>query len=132
MTDAILFPKVIYQKLQESTELKKYVSERLFPLVTELKTKTNFIVYKRESITTVNETKDGYSEDLVTFTIWVVSDKYITSLEIANIVRHIFNHRKLKNDYFICEDCKMTDIREDFEENAYLQVLNFEVTVKNM
>lgn len=131
MVNSILFPKEIYNKLSSNENITKYVSNRIYPLVADNNVKYPFIVYQIDNITNDAYTKDGLIIDSVDFTVWVVCDKYITSLEIANEVRDTFDHKKLKtNDYYVT-DCYMTAINGTFEENAYLQILSFNCKITN-
>ena len=51
-----------------------------------------FIVYKREDVKNTLFSKDGYSEDDLSFSIWIVTTSYATSLDLANHVRKTFEH----------------------------------------
>ena len=127
MINSILIGKTIYNLLNNSEELKKYVGNKIYPLVADNDVSFPFIVYSRTGVTNTI-CKDGYYEDDVNFSIIVVSNKYIDSLDIANIVRGIFNKQKLdKNIYNVSLD----DIDENFTNDAYIQQLYFSCKVNN-
>ena len=121
MVNSILIGKTIYKLLTESDELKKYVGNKIYPLVADNDVSFPFIIYYRTNIRNLVD-KDGYYEDEVSFSVIVVSNKYLESLEIANIVRSIFEKKKLTEDIY---NCTVEDIDEDFRENAYIQQIYF-------
>lgn len=121
MVNSILIGKTISKLLLESKEIKKYVNNKIYPLVADNKVTYPFIIYYRNNISS-SGCKDGYYEDTVTFSIITVSNSYIDSIEIANLVREIFEKRRLTEEI---TDCMLESIDEDFIENAYVQTLNF-------
>ena len=54
----------------------------------------------------------------------MVSDDYVQSLEIANIIRKIFELRSYKDDKIVIKQFLISDVTESFEEDAYIQTLN--------
>lgn len=127
MVNSILIGKTIYKLLTESKELKEYVGEKIYPLIADDGVSFPFVIYYRTNIrNSVN--KDGYYEDEVSFTILTVSNSYIESLEIANIIRSIFEKKKLTENIY---NCAVEDIDEDFRENAYIQQIYFNCKMTN-
>ena len=131
MTNSILFPKEIYKKLTECKEITDITGERIYPILADNKVALPFIVFTKDDIHNKLQTKDGYSTDQIEFTVFIVSDKYAVSLDLANSVRKLFEHPKMSFDDYIVRNCVMSGIRESFEENAYLQVLTFEAEIDN-
>ena len=127
MVDSILIGKTIFKLLSDSAELKKYVDKKIYPLIADDGVTYPFIIYYRTSIRNI-VCKDGYYEDEVGFSILVVSNSYIESLEIANIVRSIFEKNKLTDTIY---NCKVEDIDEDYNNNAYIQEIDFTCKVTN-
>lgn len=127
MVDSILIGKTIFKLLSASAELKKYVDNKIYPLIADDGVTYPFIIYYRTSIRNI-VCKDGYYEDEVGFSILVVSNSYIESLEIANIVRSIFEKNKLTDTIY---NCKVEDIDEDYNNNAYIQEIDFTCKVTN-
>lgn len=121
MVNSILIGKTIYKLLTESDELKEYVGNKIYPLVADENVSFPFVIYYRTNIKNLTN-KDGYYEDEVSFSVIVVSNKYLESLEIANIIRSIFEKRQLTEDIY---NVTVEDIDEDFRENAYIQQLYF-------
>ncbi len=127
MVNSILIGKTIFKLLSASAELKKYVDKKIYPLIADDGVTYPFIIYYRTSIRNI-VCKDGYYEDEVGFSILVVSNSYIESLEIANIVRSIFEKNKLTDTIY---NCKVEDIDEDYNNNAYIQEIDFTCKVTN-
>ncbi len=127
MVNSILIGKTIFKLLSASAELKKYVDNKIYPLIADDGVTYPFIIYYRTSIRNI-VCKDGYYEDEVGFSILVVSNSYIESLEIANIVRSIFEKNKLTDTIY---NCKVEDIDEDYNNNAYIQEIDFTCKVTN-
>lgn len=129
MTNSILIGKTIYNKLLEDNVIQSYVEGRIFPLVAEQSTNYPFIVYWRNEIQSINYTKDGYGEDSVEFTVVAVSDKYNVSLQIANQIRKVLEIRKIASEDMIVSNIRLVGIDESWNENTYIQTLNFSCTV---
>lgn len=127
MVNSILIGKTIYKLLTDSDELKKYVDNKIYPLIADDGVTFPFIIYYRTSIRN-NICKDGYYEDEVSFSIIAVSNSYIQSLEIANIVRSIFEKDKLTDTIY---NVTVEDIDEDYRDNAYVQQLDFNCKISN-
>lgn len=121
MVNSILIGKTIYKLLTDSDELKDYVGNKIYPLIADDGVTFPFIIYYRTSIRNT-VCKDGYYEDEVSFSIIAVSNSYIQSLEIANIIRSIFEKKKLSDTIY---NCTVEDIDEDYRDNAYVQQLDF-------
>ena len=124
MTNSILIGITIYEKLSNSTKLKKYVDDRIYPLIASNNDVFPFIVFFRDDIKSLS-CKDGYYEDEVNFTVVVVSNKYMESLEIANEVRTILEKKKHIGNNIIITDTQIEGVDEVWEENSYVQKLHF-------
>lgn len=121
--NSILIGKYIYQFLSESDELQAYLNGNVFPLIANDDVNYPFVVYSRQNITP-QYIKDGNSQDIIGIVIHVVSDDYVQSLEIANIIRKIFELRSYKDDKIVIKQFLISDVTESFEEDAYIQTLN--------
>lgn len=124
MVNSILIGKTIYKLLSDSETLSGYVGNKIFPLVADNNINYPFIVYFRDDINSIS-CKDGYYEDEVSFTIAVICDKYLESLEIANTVRKIFEKKRIIDDDLEIYDCKISGVDETWEYNGYVQKLHF-------
>ena len=130
MIQSILVPKLVYQALLNNENLSHYIGKRVFPLVAELGTVFPYVAYSKTYITPTY-TKDFYTEDTVGIEIVVASTDYLESLEVANIVRSIFECKKLKTDEITISQIKFSGISEGYDDmaNAFVQRLTFEFRV---
>ena len=86
--NSILVTKYIRKFIVENEEVSKLINtNNVFPLIANADTTFPFVVYSRASLVPTY-TKDLLTENSITIYIYVVSDKYIESLEIANAIRH--------------------------------------------
>lgn len=131
MTNAIKLGKTIYQKLKESTEIKKLVGNRIYPLVAEQTTTFPFLVYYRTNLTSDGSTKDGYTEDLVEFVVVCASDKYSVSCDLANETRRTLERRTIITEELTINFCSLASAEEAYEDNTFLQKLTFNCRVTN-
>ena len=127
MTNSILIGKVIYGRLKDIDQLEG----RIYPVIAEQSTRYPFSVYYRTGLESVNYTKDGYGEDSVNFTIAVVADKYFLSCDIANEIRKALESQRMLADDMIISNVRLLGVDESYEDNAYVQRLNFECKVNN-
>lgn len=121
--NSILIGKYIYQFLTESSELQQYLNGKVYPLIVDEDVLYPFVVYSRQSIMP-RYNKDGNSEDVINIVIHIVSDNYVQSLEIANIIRGIFELRRYTDNTIVIKQFLISDVSESFEEDAYIQTLN--------
>lgn len=124
MTNSILIGETIYKKLSKSDTLKKYLGNKIYPLVAENGEQFPYIVFYRDDIRAIS-CKDGYYEDAVTFTVAIISNKYIESLEIANEVRKILEKQRIKDENLTITNATIDGVEEVWENNAYTQRLHF-------
>jgi hypothetical protein len=130
MITSIQVPKVVYNILSNNDELEQQVGKRIFPIIADQTTNFPFITFERENITTDSQTKDYYRQDIVSFSINVVTQGYLEGLEIADIVRSCLEKKKLPNTYNLnITNCKVYSVSEDYIDDAYVQRISFECTV---
>ena len=140
MTNSILIGKLIYNAIMEDDTLKNAIHYTVFdektkqevdkysvyPLRAPNEARFPLIVFARTNVYGEGQTKDGVYADKVGFQVTVASDKYFQSAELANEVRDLFEGCILYNDSLAIKDIKMTSITEVFNDDTYLQTLNFE------
>ena len=129
MVNSILIGKVIYNKLATNSDITDIVGNKIFPLIAEQTTNYPFIVYYRTNIISLISNKDGFNEDSVNFTVSCVSADYSESIDLANNVRKSLEKRKIDTNDMILNNVHLIGIDESFEDNAYVQRLNFECTI---
>lgn len=137
MINTILIGELIYDTLDNSSELSSYVGERIWPLVAPYTKPEDviypFIVYSKTNISSYTLDKDGWYNDTVDFQIVVESEKYLESIEIANIIRQLFEEQRVIDEglNIILDEVKMTNISENFTDDTFIQTLFFRGYVEN-
>lgn len=130
MIQSILVPKIVYKALLNNADLAKYVGTRVFPMIAELGTQFPYLAFSKTYISPTY-TKDFYTEDSVGIEIVVASTDYLESLDIANIVRSIFECKKLRTEDLNISQITFNSITEGYDDqaNAFVQRLSFEFKV---
>lgn len=103
----------IYENLKNDQELANYLRGNIFPIVVKVGVKGNYIILQKTNLNPVYN-KDGYIDD-ISFSVKIYSQKYITTVEIAEIVRV-----KLES-----LNMRLESASEDFSNDLYFQQLNF-------
>ena len=131
MNNSILIGKLIYERLSSNPELKEYVNNKIFPLIAEQETTFPYIAFSKDSITP-SYTKGGNYEDTVSVQIIVASTDYLESLNIANIVRKIFEYRLYSCDELRITESRLSSVSEAYDDNAnaFIQrlIFNFKIS----
>ena len=115
--------KFIFNILQSDNELTS-MCKSIYALVAEEEVKFPFILFTRDNVQPI-DTKEYVVGDRVTFSIAIVSDKYLTTVDIAERVRLLFEKRR--DNYF--SETNLTSCTEDYSNDAYVQRLSFSATI---
>ena len=120
--------KVIHDELKDIIDI--------FPLVAPTNTTGTFAVYKRSGLK-VDSTKDGFNyQEISNIEIVIVSQTYLESIEKAINVKMYLEHLRgtyhtAKDETIEIADITLIDSSEDYSNDAYLQLMNFQVTMFN-
>jgi hypothetical protein len=139
MDNSILAGKYIYSLMVENEELSVLVdSDKIYPLRVELRLDPEtgeeqeitfpFIIYSRTSLEPTY-TKNFLTENLLKYTVIVVSDDYDNSLEVANAVRHALEGKAIRNEYLNICPIKLDSVTEETMEDTILQRMEFSFAV---
>lgn len=133
MIHSLKIGKLINSILRSSAELTSMTGEnKVFPIVAPNETEFPFVVYQRTNVTGNRLTKDGIGEDNVMFTIYVLSNSYFESVDIADEVRKTIEKRYIANDEIYMADTYMTGTTESYESATYIQQMQFTARVGNV
>lgn len=123
---SISIGKHIYAKLSASDDLKRLVSDRVFPISSKESTSFPFVVYSRSSLTP-NYTKDCHDTgDTVTVEVIAASDNYLNSIEVAESIRLSLENKRGKYESFNVVSAKVVASIEDFISDTFIQRITFE------
>lgn len=119
----------IKEMLLSDNALTAKIGDRLFPVLAKENTSFPFVIYKRSGLIPAY-TKDKYSvEDTVFIDVVTVSDKYVESLEIANIIRNALERKRGTFAGIKINDIRLANSDEDGED-VFAQGLSFEVIIE--
>lgn len=116
--------KHIYSALSASAELKKAVGDKIFPIATKNEVEFPFIVYERESVTPRYD-KSGASVTESSVSVYVLSESYTQSLDIAEDVIEALERKEATYKGFEVIGATMTSATESFTANTYVQQITF-------
>lgn len=130
MDNSILILKYIRAILLENEEVMALVdADNIFCLLAHADTKLPYIVMSRNSIQT-QYTKDRAFDNTVQFTINVVAESYIDSIELANAVRHAIENYRWKTEDIWIHPISVSNISESTDGNTYVQTMVFYTMVE--
>jgi hypothetical protein len=124
METGISINKHLYSILKSNDKINEYVNGNIYPIVAEEDTKFPFITFTKTDVFG-SYSKDGWEYDTVPFTVSIVANDYITTVEIAEIVRNLFDWRH--NSYF--KKVEFKGCTESYSNSVYVQTLNFSATI---
>lgn len=120
--------KVIHDELKDIIDI--------YPLIAPAQTTGTFAVYKRGGLR-VDNTKDGYNyQEVCNLEIIIVSQTYLESVEKAIDVKLYLEHlhgtyMTAKDEVIEIADITLIDASEDWSNDAYIQTMNFQITMFN-
>lgn len=140
MDNSILSTKYIFKALENNEELLELgLKDKIFPLLAKMIVNPEtgeeeeitfpFIVYSRTSLKP-EYTKDMLTQNTITLQVVCISDDYVNSLDVANGVRHALESKGTNADSMVIDPIKLESITESTMEDAYIQTLTFQYTVR--
>lgn len=121
----------------QSLKIGSYIFNRIhditgydcYPCIADNDVKFPYIVYNRTGLST-ELTKDGYTQDNVSFEISVYSDKYAQSIIVANAVRSALEVLSAQHDEtFDVDNSVITNASEYWNDNTFVQQINWTADV---
>ena len=100
--------------------------KNIYPVIAEEDVKYPFILFTRTGVEPI-DSKAYVVGDRVSFTIAIVNDKYMLGVDIAERVRELFEKRR--DSYF--SEINFTGCDEEYNQDAFVQRLNFVATILN-
>jgi len=126
---SLLLGKVIYLILSGDTNIHSYVQDKIYPIFAPDETLNPFIVYNLKT-NNVIYTKDGLVYDEVSLNINVVSDNYVESISIAQIVRNLLERKVFSHDGIDIYECLVASTNEDYGVDGYITTIEFAIKSK--
>lgn len=117
--------KAIKELLLSNSNLVNKISDKVYPLIADQSTTYPFIIYRRAAL--VESSNKDMRGDEIQVEVYVVSDTYDSSIQIAELVRKSVEGKKGKFGDFKIEDIYITDAVESYEDNAFVQMITLKI-----
>lgn len=121
MINTIDIGKYIYSRLTEA-------GIKVYPLIADNDAKYPFAIYERTNLY-YDESKDGIYRETAVVSIKVITDKYSTSIEVANKVRDVLDLHRQEFKGYLIDDCHLTGASEEYNSGAFIQYLEFTIRI---
>lgn len=121
----------------ESFRIGEYIFNRIktitgydcYPCIADNDVKFPYIVYNRNGLST-QLTKDGYTEDSISFEISIYSDKYEQSIIVANAVRGALEVMSITHDNILeLDNSSIVNSNEMWQNNTYIQNIQWSADI---
>ena len=112
--------KHIFRILSKDEALAKMVGKNIYPLVDEEDVKLPFITFTKSSVVP-SYYKVGVADDKVSFTVNIVANDYVTTVNIAERIRQLLEGRT--SSYF--KRIELSNCYENYSNDNYVQNLQF-------
>lgn len=121
----------LVKSLITSMSVKKTLIGKIYPSVAPDKTKYPFLVYKRTGVTFDGDKDEYYRSCDVTLDLIIVGDSYTQSLDIASSISDEMPTRTSSNGFEVSE-IMLTNASEDYVDDAYVQILTYNLTIDKL
>lgn len=120
--------KVIFAMLNGSADVTSRVT-KIFPVVASQEAKLPYISYGRTGLTSVPQKSGQPVADTVVITIDCYTSQYLEGVELAEIVRSLLDHKSYRLGDIVLRMCTLVDSAEDWQSDAFVQSLTFQVKI---
>ncbi|MBQ7854994.1 MAG: DUF3168 domain-containing protein [Muribaculaceae bacterium] len=117
--------KDIRKQLLENPNIKKELDNKIFPIVADDGTTFPFVLIKKNGVS-VNYSKCGIANDVVTVTIEVVDPNYSKAIQIAEEIRKTLERKKFEN----VANCILANVTEEYISDTYIVTATYTVTTQ--
>lgn len=117
--------KDIRKKLLENPNITKELDNKIFPIIADDGTTFPFVLIKKNGIS-VNYSKCGIANDVVTVTIEVVDPNYSKAIKIAEEIRKTIERKKFEN----VANCILTNVTEEYISDTYIVAMYMAITTQ--
>ena len=123
------FNKILFQMLTGVTALTGYTGYRFFPLIAPENTEFPFVITSRSFA--YEYTKSGViNGNNLNFNLDVVSLTYDESINLSKLIENAFlNFNIYNHENADLYNIRLIQISENFNENAYIQTMQFSCNV---
>lgn len=118
--------EIIYDVLTNDAEVMARAN-KVFPVVTD-KATLPYVAYRRSRLEH-NPAKGTQGADTVQIDVLCFSAKYGDGVQLAEAVRQALDGKQATKDTLIMRSCTIAGGEEYYENDAYIQELNFTIKV---
>lgn len=118
--------EIIYDVLTNDAEVMARAN-KVFPVVTD-KATLPYVAYRRSRLEH-NPTKGTQGADTVQIDVLCFAAKYGDGVQLAEAVRQALDGKQATKDTLIMRSCTIAGGEEYYENDAYIQELNFTIKV---
>lgn len=118
--------EIIYDVLTNDAEVMARTN-KVFPVVTD-KATLPYVAYRRSRLEH-NPTKGTQGADTVQIDVLCFAAKYGDGVQLAEAVRQALDGKQATKDTLIMRSCTIAGGEEYYENDAYIQELNFIIKV---
>ena len=127
----LVISKHIYSALSKSADIQKAVGKKIYPIATKNEVPFPFIVYERDSVTPRYD-KSGASVTDSVVNVYILSESYTESLEIAEMVIDALERKEAVYDNFKVIGAVMQGASESYTANTFVQQITFSFITKSI
>lgn len=110
----------ILSLLSTDSTIRSYVEDKIYALIAPQDVEGDFLIIRRDGYRR-QDTKMGVSLQASVFYVFVISDDYDRSLDIADKVYDVLDGHHQQHDFRI----RMEDYAEEYIDQKFLQSLKF-------
>lgn len=100
-------------------------AKKVYPVVEDT-AELPYVVYRRTQLEQ-GQVKGRRGNDTVTIEVLCYTEGYTEGVELAEAVRDALDNKTAESDGLVMRSCYLTDSEEAWQDDAYLQVLVFNV-----
>lgn len=128
---AVEVGRIIKLLLMQNAEVTDLIGKKIFPIVAPEKTDYPFLIYGRTGVSPAY-TKDRKSiSDTVRVGLTVACAEYEQSVDIVEAVFKVLQRCSGAFDGVEIDDIRMVNSDEDFQDDCFMQNIEFEVDINN-
>ena len=121
----------LIKRLLADMSINDRLKGRIYPVVAEQKTPFSFVTYKRSGVVLESDKDVSYRYGMISVDIIIVGSSYSQSLDIASAIVDEMPDYPMNLDGFDISDIKLANAVEDFQDEAYIQALTFNIVIDN-
>lgn len=121
----------LIKRLLADMSINDRLKGRIYPVVAEQKTPFPFVTYKRGGVVLESDKDVSYRYGMISVDIIIVGSSYSQSLDIASAIVDEMPDYPMNLDGFDISDIKLANAVEDFQDEAYIQALTFNIVIDN-